>query len=86
MDTKELNSKVKPQPIANLLKKQEKPKEEAKVAPEKPKKVAKEEPAPKKEEKSDKATDMTDAKPAEQPICNGKNRGECEPGTFAKQP
>jgi hypothetical protein len=26
--------------------------------------------------------DWTETVPASQPICNGKNRGECEPGTF----
>ena len=56
----------------------------------------KKEEAPKKGEKKDKtdnteihpdkkATDLTDSKPATKPICNGKNKGECEAGTFAKK-
>lgn len=36
-------------------------------------------------EPSTKATNMQDTKPAEQPICNGRNRGECEPGTLSQQ-
>ena len=31
-----------------------------------------------------KATNISDTAPAEQPICNGRNKGECEPGTLAQ--
>ena len=75
MDTKDLS--VKAQPIANLLKKKEEPK--------KTETPAAKESTPKKEDSVPKATDMTDSKPAEKPICNGKNRGECEAGTFVKK-
>ena len=34
---------------------------------------------------SKKATNMEDTKPAEQPICNGRNKGECELGTLVQQ-
>jgi hypothetical protein len=33
-------------------------------------------------DKLDNSTDWTDKKSASKPICNGKNRGECESGTL----